>query len=226
MILGALHSSWFEAFPSPEIPALLGYVARSWIKLRTSNPASNSFDRDEPALTRSLCEALDDFNEKKFNGITGAFEAEPLELSRLPNGQVPMGGKTDIKFILAVPGTPKLIIECKKLNGETTNRREYCKNGIQRFVTGKYAKSCRNGIMCGFTANPIITERDALVSYISDSKRSRNLQCISFNGHVVEIPSVCAPNVAEFDTKHNRPNVVGVGPILLAHLLLECPRAA
>ncbi len=226
MIIGKPPPPILRALPGTDLHRILKYAVETWGWLLMHYPNAHTFSYDEPALSRSFCEALNDDERKRNNGINGEFVTEAHELLRKPDGTVIQYGRTDIKFIFGGEGAPVIVIECKKLDGDTPARRAYCNDGVMRFVSGKYAKNNPHGIMCGFSTS-VSAEQVQLAAYISDSNRSVSLHCIvGGSGSPLTQPSICAPTIAIFDTTHNRPNLSHGQSITLAHLLLDCPIVA
>ena len=209
---------WFEVFPGPCISDVLAYVVSTWDWLQRTFPATVSFDSDEPELTDNLCEALEDRDRRRVNGIDCDFQAENWEFRRGPDGRVTRIARTDVRVILGAPGTPHLVLEFKKLDGSTDGRWRYCFDGMNRFVEGKYAVGHPHGVMCGFSPNDLTGEAAALAAYIAQEEYARRLRCISDGaGRVVAAPSQANPACAEFDTNHDRSGVGGAPHPFASH---------
>lgn len=223
MMIGKVPLNFIRALPSTTLCQVLEYAVETWNWLLAAYPAAHRLTQDEPALSMSLSEALNDDERKRNKGINGEFIAEAFELLRKPDGTVIQHGRADIKFILGTAGAPVIVIECKKLNGDAISRRLYCAKGIMRFIEGKYAKLDSVGVMCGFACASSV-ERIELAAYIADGTQSSSLHCIvPPGGKLITEPSVCAPNAACFDTIHGRPGLSHRKPITLAHMILDCP---
>lgn len=214
---------WFEVFPGPRIPDVLAYVVGTWDWLQRTFPAAVSFDRGETDLTDNLCEALEDRDRRRANGIDCDFQPETWELRRGASGCTTRIARADIRVLLGVPGTPHLVIEFKKLDGSADGRWRYCFDGINRFVEGKYAIGHPYGVMCGFSPSDLVAEATALAAYIASENFARRLCCISdAAGKVITEPSQADPAWARFDTNHERLGVGTGAPIILLHTLLPC----
>jgi hypothetical protein len=224
MIIGTFAGLWQQAFPPQEIPEILRYVVQTWNWLRITYPHVHTYEKKEPDLTDSLCEALNDDARKFANGIGSAFESETGELMRRSDGSVQRVGRTDIKVIFGTPGTPALTIEFKKLDGREKQRRRYCFQGIQRFIDGRYAANQTYGVMCGFTAHDKDSELPFLINYIERPRNAARLSCVNaYSGAFAHRPSLCAPGIADFDTNHYRQSLIPPSTIVLGHMLLDCP---
>ena len=216
---------WFEVFPGPRIPDVLAYVAGTWDWLQRTFASAVSFERGETELTDNLCEALEDGDRRRANGIDCDFQPETWELRRDAHGRTSRIARADIRVILGAPGTPHLVIEFKKLDGSADGRWRYCFDGMNRFVEGKYAVGHMHGVMCGFSPNELPAEAAALAAYIAEDEYARRLCCIADGaGKVIVLPSQVDPVQAKFDTNHNRPGVGTGAPIVLLHTLLPCPQ--
>jgi hypothetical protein len=222
MIL-APSDAWFSVFPAPRIPDVLSYVGATWDWLRSTFADAVTFQHDEPTLTDNLCEALADGNRRRANHMDCDFQAETWELRREADGTTNRLARADIRVILGVPGTPHLVIEFKKLDGTASARWQYCFDGMNRFVEGKYAVGHGYGVMCGFHPGPLADEATSLAEYIRQPQYATKLLCVAnAAGNVITMPSGAAPSHARFDTLHNRPILTPANPIALLHFLLPC----
>lgn len=216
---------WFEVFPGPRIPDVLAYVAGTWDWLQRTFASAVSFEQGETDLTDNLCEALEDRDRRRTNGIDCDFQPETWELRRGADGRTTRIARADIRVMLGVPGTPHLVIEFKKLDGSSDNRWRYCFDGMNRFIEGKYAVGYSHGVMCGFSPNDLTAEAEAIAAYIAEENYSRRLCCIEdAGGNLIISPSQADPSWAKFDTNHNRPGVGTGAPIVLLHTFLPCPQ--
>ena len=218
----APSDAWFKVFPSPRIPDVLAYVADTWTWLKAAYPNAVAFDRDEPTLTDNLCEALADHDRRFSSRMDCDFQAELWELRRAADGTTSRIARTDIKVILGAPGTPHFVLEFKKLDGSSKGRWNYCHDGLNRFVEGKYAVGHAFGAMCAFTPTPT-AEAVKMGEYISDPKRAATLQCLAADGEpAVLIPSTADPSGASFDSVHNRPSLPENPAITIVHAFFQC----
>ncbi len=217
-------SGWFRVFPGPRIPDVLTYVFDTWLDLQRRFASSVSFAHDETALTDNLCEALEDSDRRMAAGMDCDFQPETWELRRLANGSTTRVARADIRVILGAPGTPHLVMEFKKLDGNTDSRWRYCFDGMNRFVEGKYAQGHTYGVMCGFTPIDLNVEAGMLASYIDQAEYRRRLRCVPDGAtSAITVPSQAAPTFAKFDTDHDRSGIGGAGTIKLLHALMACP---
>ena len=111
--------------------------------------------------------------------------------SRSREGMLVPDGRTDIPLLLIKVFTrygdhdPHAIIECKRVSGNHTPLcREYVKEGIDRFKSGKYASNHSNGFMAGY-----LIEGDSIAAvacinsqFKKASRRAEALECSTGNG--------------------------------------------
>jgi hypothetical protein len=215
--------AWARIFPAPKIPEVLGYVVRTWQWLTDTYPAQITFQHDEPTLTNNLCEALQDQDRRFEECMDCNFIAEVWQLRRQASGKVEEPARVDIQVILGAPGVPHLVLEFKKLNGSGKAHGQYCFDGLNRFLDGKYARKHSHGVMCAFTLGKVTDEAAALSKYLCKHDYPSRLGCRrnTAGGYITE-PSEVAPGLALFDTCHDRPTCWGE-PITMLHLMLPCP---
>lgn len=218
----ALGSEWLEAIPPTTLRDVLQYVTDTWDDLKDEWPAEHCFSHNEPTLSLSLGQALNEAARKKGAGISGGFGAEAFEPVRI-NGKIKKNGRTDIKFVFGAIGAPELILECKKLDGSGTKRTLYFSEGVDRFVSGKYGAEYFQGVMLAFSRGAPSVEAAALKAIVNSPSAAATYRCIAFpNGDWALDPSELSPGLAYFDTKHDRvPG--GASPFDLAHVLLHSP---
>ena len=217
---------WNLAFPTPQIPSVLSYIAETWAWIVTTYNATTTFDHQEPELTDNLCQALDEPARRQAKRMSCAFNCEKREIRRGPDGSTVPIARADIEVVLGTPATPRLIIEFKKIDGTVASLKYYCFGGISRFVEGKYSVDHAHGVMCAFSPNDPATESSGIATYIEAKKDASELQCEPIGGgDVVRRPSSVAPAEAFFETKHLRPVTNPTNPITLLHTVLACPPA-
>lgn len=222
-LVGRLSASWLRAVPPRTLGDVIAYLAESFSDLRRSYPDYHSFDQTEPVLTLSLCQHADLQNRKEEAGLSGAFAAESSAPVRDPCGTVRKNGRTDILFTLGHPGAPQIIFEFKKLDGGTRHRALYIRDGLNRFVTGKYAPDRGQGVMVGLTKLEAGEESAAVCLAINDKKVIEAQRCIvDSQGSGTRSPSRIAPEVADFDTVHDRAGTSFVTPVNVAHVFFDC----
>jgi hypothetical protein len=219
----APSDAWFSVFPASRIPDVLTYVSATWDWLRSTFANAVAFQHDEPTLTDNLCEALADRDRRLANRMDCDFLAETWELRRAADGTTDRLARADIRVILGAPLTPHLVIEFKKLDGTASARWQYCFDGLNRFIEGKYAVGHTYGVMCGFHPGPLADEAASLADYIRQPHYATKLFCATnAAGDIITMPSAAAPMHARFDTLHNRPKLTPAVPIALLHILLPC----
>lgn len=217
-----LGVEWLEAIPPTTLRDVLQYVTDTWDDLKSEWPEEHCFSHNEPTLSLSLGQALNEVYRKKGAGISGGFAAEAFEPVRV-NGKVKKNGRTDIKFIFGASGAPEVILECKKLDGSGAKRTLYYSQGVDRFVSGKYGSEYYQGVMLGFSKADPSDEATALKAIINSPSPAAFYRCVVFpSGDFVLDPSEISPGLAYFDTKHDR-SPSCASPFDLAHVLLRSP---
>jgi hypothetical protein len=221
MSVVAPSSPWLQVFPGPLIPDVLAYVSDTWQWLQATYPETIAFHWEEPRLTDSLCEALNDRDRRQRSTIHCDFQAETWELRRNPlTGDVKRIARADIRVTLGAPGTPHLVLEFKKLDGTANSRWRYCFDGVNRFVEGKYSVQHEYGVMYGLSCIDLTTESVAMAAYISSLDYPQRLNCVSDNtGSFIAAPSPTDPLGARFDTRHL---ITVSSQIVLLHVLIPC----
>lgn len=223
IILNSIGAGWLAAIPPMSLDRMLDYLVSTWKELQLEFPSEHSFGVPEPKLTLSLCQRLNMMHRKEGAGISGGFCTEAFEPVRV-NGKILKSGRSDIKFILGSLGAPEIILEFKKLDGSSGQRKSYCHDGLSRFVKGKYGAERSQGIMCGLSFVDAKSESSAMQKFLSAKKQIAALSSvIDGSGQPIHIPSELAPSTAQFDTIHARKSKISGGPIRVAHLFVACP---
>jgi len=224
-IINSIGAAWLNAIPPMTLDEMLDYLVSTWNELTTEFPSEHSFEVPEPKLTLSLCQRLNMVQRKERAGISGGFCTEGFEPVRI-NGKIFKSGRSDIKFILGALGAPEIIVEFKKLDGSQGQRKLYCKDGLDRFVNGKYGAERTQGVMCGLSLVETASESSAMQQFLSTKRQVSALSSLADgNGQPVHIPSELAPSTAQFDTLHARKKKISAVPIRVAHLIMSCASA-
>ena len=124
-------------------------------------------------------------------------------------------GRTDIPILLRHPFShePHAIIECKRVAGSDSSLcRLYVVQGIDRFVSGKYAGNHATGFMVGY----VILGTPAGAANGVNGRLKRKDRCAE---RLEPSPLLCEPWVRE--SRHLRPSGA---PIRLLHAFLEFER--
>ncbi len=207
-------------FPEPDLNSLLAYVRAVWNDLRSIGPVWWS-DKRETVLVAGLFEALENDERLMAHGVgfgTLFLEASKVELD--PKGMPKIKGRTDIVFAHASFMGPSLVLEFKRLNNAGHLRSEYVKEGIHRFVSGKYSPEADLGVMVGLVLGFVALERNALLAYLSKPAVVAKIQSKAMTMPAYGDPSLNAPSL-DFDTLHDRPVTCLAPEIRVGHMLLE-----
>lgn len=144
MIVGDA-SYWDDFFQQNMIPAVLAHVIAAWEKMPKPGPSDL-----EDAISVRLYKAL----------ITAKDRNAPAYLIRYQDVEIDTDlaketGRKDIVFFPSFQEEIYLCLEAKRLNAVISDVRrsladEYVKEGMQRFVDGKYARFVRHGAMLAY----------------------------------------------------------------------------
>ncbi len=206
-------------FPEPDLNALLAYVRAIWNDLRAIGPVWWNHNR-ETVLVAGLFHALENDESLMAHGM--GFGHLSLEASKveMDKGMPKIKGRTDIVFAHASPMGPSLVLEFKRLNNAGPLRGEYVREGIDRFVSGKYSPEADLGVMVGMVLGSVATERSALLAYLTKPAILAKIQSKAMTHTAYGDPSLNAPSL-DFDTLHDRPATCLAGEIRVGHMLLE-----
>jgi hypothetical protein len=136
---------WNDFFEQNLIPAVLAHVILTWDGMTKPGPA----DREAAISVRLYCALLNGKDRSKHAFLIRYEDVEvDLDLAKA----------TGRKDIVVYPSTLEEVyfcLEAKRLNALVGGARksladEYVKEGMQRFVNGKYARAVRHAAMLGY----------------------------------------------------------------------------
>ena len=161
MIVGD-PAHWDDFFQQNLIPAVLAYIVATWEAM----PKPDASDLED-VISDKLYSAL--VNAKRRNDFPFLIRREDLEFDTdLAKGT----GRKDIVFFPSLQEQEiYLCLEAKRLNAAISGVRrslanEYVKEGMQRFVDGKYARCVWHG---------------AMLAYVLDGNIDRAIQSVEKN---------------------------------------------
>jgi hypothetical protein len=164
--------------------------AKLWRVLNDQNPAGV---RSAPGL--SEFETVQ--RGEKVEGVDGGVEYQP-DLTFRPNAAPGVRNRGDWGWF----------VECKLVDGAASVQR-YCRNGVRRFVDGRYAARMPSGAMLGYV-------RDGREPYPS----LEPLLCGQYGNAAVEAPKALTPD--QVRSHHERSCAPpSWDPIELTHIWLE-----
>lgn len=155
-------SSWDDFFQQNLVPTVLAYITTTWEQM----PKPGRSDLED-AISDKLYSAL--LKAKLRNELPFLIRREDLEFD------TDLAKETGRKDIVFFPSLKEeeiyLCLEAKRLNALISGVRrsladEYVKEGMQRFVDRKYARSVRHG---------------AMLAYVLDGKTDRAIQNVENN---------------------------------------------
>jgi len=144
MILGD-QADWDDLFDQQLVPVVMTMILTTWDQMQKPGPSEH-----EDAISDKLYGAL--LKAKNRNKHPFLIHREDMEFD------IEQGRGTGRKDIVFYPSSEEeiyLCIEAKRLNVIISSSKhslagEYVKDGMQRFVDGKYARSVRHGVMLAY----------------------------------------------------------------------------
>ena len=218
-------TDWFEAFPVEPVRQAVGALHDSWTQLARMPKGAFHSRRREPELTRMLKAHVERVTARE-HGVVGMWAAENVMNRIHPDtGEILEERRADIVYGWNDEhGGIQVVFEFKKLDRSAKTRSRYLgRDGLQRFVSGIYGIGEPVAVMVGILKAPsccvVPALRDALsdLAYIADLRLRR-----TWSGDLYYRPSELFPDVADFDTEHDRPTAsAGVdGGVRIAHMFL------
>lgn len=206
-------------FPLTDLDALLAYVRAVWAELKKSRPPWWGIDR-ETTLVMGLYHGLNDDRRLTRHGVVfGHLALEPSDVVLDANGMPKISGRMDLVFHHASNMGPSLVLEFKRLDNAARLRRAYVDEGVDRFVTGKYARKSDLGVMVGMVKGCATKEAAALQSYLNRPHILAKLASKALSHAGFGFPS--QRSALDFDTLHHRPPGSSPTEVRVGHMLLE-----
>jgi hypothetical protein len=209
-------SPFVDLFGDLPVSALLAHVHETWLAYadlyKGSSPPLQT--RTEPQLTQALAAHLRERQDAGQQPFVGDFYGELSEyvLDRT-TGLPKCIARTDIEWRLH--GVSGFIIEFKILDGRLQRREKYLRDGVMRFVVGRYSGSASVGAMFALLRKSAAADPNLLLLELE--KNGAHLQCAG-----VKKDSELLPKIAAFDSAHQR-RAPHVTPFQLAHLFIPLP---
>jgi len=159
-------SYWDDIFQQNLIPVVLALVIETWEQMPKPGPSDL-----EDTISDKLYSAL--VNAKRRSDFPFLIRREDLEFD------TDLAKETGRKDIVFFPSLQEqdiyLCLEAKRLNAMISGRREsladkYVKEGMQRFIDGKYAGFVRHGAMLAYVLDG---EIDRAMKNVENNIRSR-----------------------------------------------------
>lgn len=203
---------------------VLRYVLDHWAQLQRRPPPALAFSNKEPKITKFFGFSLQ--KNALSHGITGYFIPEAPVADINAAQELEKLGRTDLLYVSdQLDPRLELVFEFKKLKLKSADsRRDYCTEGVRRFVDGIYGRGQDLGFMIG------LIERHAEEAQISAALR-RAMQVpdlstimrfiLDDQGRKIGAPAKRQP-LCSFETMHARDHVEGCSDLVIGHLSLAC----
>lgn len=213
MIAGdAAH--WDDFFEQSLIPQVFDYVINSWEQTPVPEPS----ELEDVVSDRLYAQMLKSKQRNDFPFLISREDLEfDLELAK-------ESGRKDIVFYPSLQEQDiYMCLEAKRLNANVSGRKrscasEYVKDGLQRFVDGKYAKCVRHGAMLGYVLDGDVSNA---MGNVEKNIRARTSELGMPEGSGFLDSTIRATDPFARETHHTRKNKNREG-IRVHHLFLEC----
>jgi len=161
-------SYWDDFFQQNLIPSVLSYVIATWEQMPMPGPSDL-----EDAISAKLYSAL--INAKDRNAHAFLIRYQDVEVD---TDLAKETGRKDIVFFPSHQEEIYLCLEAKRLNAVVSGVRrslayEYVKEGMQRFVDGKYAQFVRHGAMLAYVLDG---DTDRAIQNVANNIRKRRAE--------------------------------------------------
>jgi hypothetical protein len=190
-------SDWDDFFQQNLIPAVLAHVFATWEHMPKPGPSDLEDD-----ISVKLYSAL--VKAKDRNAHAFRIEYQVVEVD---TDLAAVTGKKDIVFVPSLQQEEiYLCLEAKRLNAIVAGVRrsladEYVKEGMQRFVNGKYARFVRHGAMLAYVLDGNI---DRAMQNVENNIRNRLAELRMGNGRGFIDSSIRPSDHRTKETHHHR----------------------
>ena len=192
-------AQWDDLFEQDLIPAVLALVKAAWDQLEKPGQ-----DAREDDISKRLYVAL--VNGKDRNTHAFLIRYQDVEVDDDLSKET---GRKDIVFFPSLFDEPiYFCLEAKRLNALVSGQRksladEYVKEGMQRFVDGKYSRHVRHGGMLGYVLDGDI---DRAITNVSNCIRLHQA-ALRMEAPAELLRSASGPTIPTHDeTRHRRPH--------------------
>jgi len=209
MTFGGDPSLWSDLVPDHFMPQIIALVLEGWETFE--KPRRD--DLEVPITIRFCCSLRAHKNRSR---LPFRIEYESVELE-LESGTVV--GRIDLRFCHGYREDVYFAFECKRLNvvDRAGKRRslagEYVKEGMMRFVEGKYAAGLDKGGMLGYVMDGA---RPSAIQAVEDAVARRREQ-LRLTSADLERSSIRRDDARVRETRHR----LHSGPFVLHHLFLS-----
>jgi len=224
--LKKLTSEWKAVWPDKnEVAHVLKFMHSHWYELVRADMPGFQASNYEHDLTSYFGQSLRDTSESA--KLLGQFNYEnPTGKTDKVLGKLVNRGRNDIIYFTVIGEKRiELIFEFKRLKLKPRDNRQeyYNENGMQRFVTGKYANRHHLAFMVGMIEKRSLQD-DILPglkrAIVSDHVTSELHMKKGLGGRYIQEPSQIHQELISFDTEHSRVLLDDVPNIVLGHMFL------
>lgn len=223
---------WRDAFPVDEAQRAAKFLYETWEQLVASKAKGFRPTLRENQLTEKLYPFLARLSQGK-GRLTGFWHNEArhsdIDDDESDDPKVVNRIRKDITYTSNADGKRlELIFEFKKLSASSSSWRQYRGvDGMRRFVDGHYAQGLPLALMVGMLMDtPDECVKGLKRSLLSKASREDLRMVPRARDKYIFEPSTAFPEVACFDTEHNRPAHMAPshGTMLLSHMFISMPK--
>ena len=225
------EQGWRPAFPLRPLTDAVDALCESWRVLAAIHRPHFHPRISEPSLTRVLKVHVENVTARQ-RGLLGMWSAETvINRVNFETGELIEERRTDIVYgwndeKIGI----QLVFEFKKLSRHKRSQTNYLgQNGLLRFVTGIYGQRQPIAAMVGILIDSFERCVPQLREALADVTLARPLRLRpTSTGYPYHRPSQIFPDVAEFDTEHDKsPEGTGTDEVVrVAHLFFPFDYAA
>ncbi len=163
---------YFEFFPQELIPAGLQLTLDVWSKLPASAKSGT-----EDKITGQLAAAMKREKKARRLAFSVHFQAIPLGPSN------PVAARIDFKFLAGFDEDAYFAFECKRLRIPRGSKLDHNTgsyvgwDGMERFITGKYAPGQFHGAMVGYVMDGDVAATKSSILSAVQSRQERLVLC-------------------------------------------------
>ena len=195
-------SYWDDFFQQNLVPSILSYVIATWEQMPTPGPSDL-----EDAISIKLYSALIKAKDRNSHAFLISYQNVEVDTDLAKET-----GRKDIVFFPSFQEEIYLCLEAKRLNAVVSCVRrsladEYVKEGMQRFVNGKYARFVRHGAMLAYVLDGNINRA---MQNVENNIRNRRAELRMDKNSGFVTSTIRPDDVRTKETRHSREHAITI----------------